>query len=209
MTGNAFWRATASPSMQRWGKRDAFGQALLAATDELSAPDDKTIQFRLKKPFPLLPDALGKSPSLMSRDDARTARHDRCLTQVAEMVGSGPYRFVADERVPGAHVVYQRFADYVPRSGGSPDWTAGPKVVNFDRVEWTTIPDASTAASALRNGEQDWWDYATADLLPMLRGAKNLKVAVQDPSGQCAMMRFNSCSRRSTMRRSGARCWEQ
>lgn len=52
-------------SINRWGKRDAFGQALLAATDELSAPDDKIIRFRLKKPFPLLPDALGKSPSLM------------------------------------------------------------------------------------------------------------------------------------------------
>src|ERR1700727_2528963 len=41
-------------SIRRWGKRDAFGQALLAATDELSAADDKTIQFRLKKPFALL-----------------------------------------------------------------------------------------------------------------------------------------------------------
>ena len=38
-------------SVQRWGKRDAFGQALLAATDELSAPDDRTIRSRLKKPL--------------------------------------------------------------------------------------------------------------------------------------------------------------
>jgi peptide/nickel transport system substrate-binding protein len=178
-------------SVQRWGKRDAFGQALLAATDELSAPDDRTIEFRLKKPFPLLPDALGKSPSLMcAMMPERLARTD-AFTQVTEIIGSGPYRFVASERVPGARAVYQRFADYVPRPEGTPDWTAGPKVVNFDRVEWTTIPDASTAASALQNGEQDWWDYATADLLPLLRRAKNLKVTVQDPSGQCAMMRFN------------------
>ena len=178
-------------SVQRWGKRDAFGQALLAATDELSAPDDRTIRFRLKKPFPLLPDALGKSPSLMCpMMPERLAKTD-AFTQVTEMVGSGPYRFVASERVPGARVVYERFADYVPRSDGTPDWTSGPKVVNFDRVEWTVIPDASTASSALQSGEQDWWDYATADLLPLLRRAKNLKVAVQDPSGQCAMMRFN------------------
>lgn len=178
-------------SIQRWGKRDAFGQALLAATDELSAPDDKAIQFRLKKPFPLLPDALGKSPSLMCpMMPERLAKTDP-FTQVTEMVGSGPYRFVASERVPGARVVYERFADYVPRSGATPDWTAGPKVVNFDRVEWTVIPDASTAASALQNNEQDWWDYATADMVPLLRRVKNLKVVVQDPSGQCAMLRFN------------------
>ena len=178
-------------SIRRWGARDAFGQALLAATDDLSAPDDRTIGFRLKKPFPLLPDALGKSPSLMcAMMPERLAKTD-AFTQIAEIVGSGPFRFVAAERVPGARVVYERFADYVPRSGGTPDWTAGPKVVNFDRVEWTTIPDAATAASALQSGEQDWWDYANADLLALLRRAKNLRVAVQDPSGQCAMLRFN------------------
>ncbi len=178
-------------SIQRWGKRDAFGQALLAATDELSAPDDKTLRFRLNKPFPLLPDALGKSPSLMCpMMPERLAKTD-AFTQITEMVGSGPYRFVASERVPGARVVYERFADYAPRTDGTPDWTSGPKVVNFDRVEWTTIPDASTAGSALQNGEQDWWDYANADLLPLLRKSRGLKVAVQDPSGQCAMMRFN------------------
>src|SRR4029077_2900059 len=104
----------------------------------------------------------------------RLARTD-AFTQVTEIIGSGPYRFVASERVPGARAVYERFADYVPRPEGMPDWTAGPKVVNFDRVECTTIPVPSTAASALQNGEQDWWDYAPADLLPLLRRAKNLK----------------------------------
>jgi peptide/nickel transport system substrate-binding protein len=178
-------------SIQRWGKRDAFGQALLAATDALSARDDSTIEFRLKKPFPLLPDALGKSPSPMCAMMPERLATTDAFTQVAEMIGSGPYRFVAGERVPGARVVYERFADYVPRADGTPDWTAGPKVVNFDRVEWTTISDAATAAGALQAGEQDWWDYASADLLPLLRRARNLKVAVQDPSGQCAMLRFN------------------
>src|SRR3984957_8151052 len=52
-------------SIERWSKRDTFGQTLMTVTDELTAADDKTIQFRLKRPFPLLPDALGKSPSLM------------------------------------------------------------------------------------------------------------------------------------------------
>jgi peptide/nickel transport system substrate-binding protein len=178
-------------SIQRWGKRDAFGQALLAATDELSAPDDKTIRFRLKKPFPLLPDALGKSPSLMpAMMPERLAKTD-AFTQVTEVVGSGPYRFLTSERVPGARVAYEKFTGYVPLASGTPDWTAGPKIVNFDRVEWTTIPDAATASSALLSGEQDWWDYATADLLPLLRKAKNLKVSVQDKSGQMGMMRFN------------------
>ena len=36
-------------SVKRWGNKDVFGQMLMAATDELSAADDKTIVFRLKK----------------------------------------------------------------------------------------------------------------------------------------------------------------
>jgi peptide/nickel transport system substrate-binding protein len=76
-------------SIQRWGKRDAFGQALLAATDEISAPDDKTIVFRLKHPFPLLADALGKVGSnICAIMPERLAKTD-AFSQVTEMVGSG------------------------------------------------------------------------------------------------------------------------
>ena len=69
-------------SIRRWASKDAFGGALLAATDELSAPDDRTLLFRLKRPFPLLPAALGKSgvymPAMMPERLARTdAAHAR------------------------------------------------------------------------------------------------------------------------------------
>src|ERR1700756_2455005 len=47
-------------SIRRWGVRDQLGQTLLHRTDELTALDDKTIAFRLSKPFVMLPDALGK-----------------------------------------------------------------------------------------------------------------------------------------------------
>jgi peptide/nickel transport system substrate-binding protein len=108
-------------SLQRWGKRDAFGQALMAATDEISAPDDTSIRFRIKKPFPLLPDALSKFtaylPVIMPE---RLAKTD-AFTQVQEMVGSGPYRFVTGERMVGNQVVYEKFTDYKPREAGTPE----------------------------------------------------------------------------------------
>jgi peptide/nickel transport system substrate-binding protein len=46
-------------SIKRWWQRDAFGTALRDYTEELSATDDRTIVFRLKKPFPLLDVVLG------------------------------------------------------------------------------------------------------------------------------------------------------
>jgi peptide/nickel transport system substrate-binding protein len=79
----------------------------------------------------------------------------------------------------------------VPISSGSPDWNAGPQIVNFDRVEWHIIPDSATAAAAMQSGEMDWWENPPADLLPLLKGAKNLKIETPDPTGNMACMRLN------------------
>ena len=179
------------PSIRRFAARDAFGRALMEATDELTAADDRTVQFRLKKPFPLLPAALGKTgtsmPCIMPERLAKTDPN----TQVTEMVGSGPYRFRANERVPGSLVVYERFDGYVPRPDGDPTFTAGPKRAWFDRVEWRVIPDASTAANALANGEVDWWQNPTPDLQAMLRKKPDIRTEVLDPGGGIGCLRFN------------------
>ena len=47
-------------SIKRWARRDGIGGLLMGRTDELAAIDDRTIQFRLKKTFNMLPYALGK-----------------------------------------------------------------------------------------------------------------------------------------------------
>src|SRR5438046_7853507 len=62
-------------TIKRWAKRYPMGQALMARTDELSAVSDKAIRFRLKKPFPLLPEALAEPycsimPERLAKTDA-------------------------------------------------------------------------------------------------------------------------------------------
>ena len=178
-------------SIRRWAGRDAFGMALMAATDELSAPDDRTLRFRLKRPFPLLPDALGKAGSNICPIMPERLAATPATQQVTEMVGSGPYRFVADERVPGARAVYQKFAGYVPRADGTPSMMAGPRVAHFERVEWHTMPDAATAAAALQSGQMDWWEQPVMDLLPLLKRRRELKVEVLDTAGAFTMIRPN------------------
>jgi peptide/nickel transport system substrate-binding protein len=178
-------------SLRRWGARDSFGQTLMAYTDELSAPDDRTIRFRMKRPFALLTDALGKPGSSVAvMMPERLAATDP-FKQVPEMIGSGPFRFKADERVPGSLVVYERNAAYEPRPSGVPSFTAGPKIVHFDRIEWHVIPDAATAAAALQAGEVDWWEAPTPDLVPLLRRHRDVTAPVQDPTGFIGTMRFN------------------
>ncbi|HVL34711.1 MAG TPA: ABC transporter substrate-binding protein [Burkholderiales bacterium] len=181
----------AAASIRRWGIRDSFGQALMAAANEVAATNDRTVTVRLKRPFPMLPDALAKTmvyPCMVMPE--RLAKLD-AFKAVPEIIGSGPYRFVQSERVPGARLVYERFAGYVPRKQGTPAVSAGPKVAHFDRVEWSIIQDTATAAAALQRGELDWLQTPHADLIPVLRKNKNIEVRVILPTGVVAYMRFN------------------
>ena len=177
-------------SINRWSKRDTFGQTLMARTDELSATDDKTIQFRLKVPFPLLPDALGKAttnyPVMMPERLAMTDPHK----QVTEMVGSGPFRFLPSERVVGARVAYERNPAYIPRNEPM-DGASGGRIVHFDRVEWHVMPDTATAAAAVQRGEVDWWENPQNDLLPLLERNNQLATFRLGPTGSMACMRLN------------------
>ncbi|MDR3538481.1 MAG: ABC transporter substrate-binding protein [Acetobacteraceae bacterium] len=178
-------------SLRRWAARDAFGNSLFAVVDELSAPDDRTVRWRLKRPFPMLPEALGKVGAIVAFImPERLAQTDSAIA-VKELIGSGPFRFQADQHVPGSMLVYTRFDGYVPRPDGIPSLLSGPKIANFDRVEWQVIPDAATAAAALQSGEVDWWDQPISDLLPTLRANKALTIDMLDPFGNVGVLRFN------------------
>jgi peptide/nickel transport system substrate-binding protein len=177
-------------SLERWMKRDAFGQALAQSIGEMKAQDDKTFSIVLKKPFPLLLDAIGKLssnvPFIMPERVAKTDAN----TQITDPTGSGPFKFVKDEWVPGNKAVYVKNPDYVPRSE-APSWAAGGKVVKVDRVEWLYIPDSATAAAAINAGEVDWWQQLPPDLVPLLQKNKDVTVANVDPLGSLGVARFN------------------
>lgn len=178
-------------SIRRWAARDAIGRALLDATDELSAPTDRTIRFRLKAPFPLLPFALGKHVgNVMVVMPARLAATDPARA-VPELVGSGPYRYLAAERLQGALNAYGRFDAYVPRPSGTPSLLAGPKRAEFARVEWHTIPDAATAVAALQKGEMDWVEQPSPDHLDVLKRMPGVTLDVLDPAGLYRYIRLN------------------
>src|SRR6516162_11711180 len=144
-------------SLTRWSNRDPMGLMLRAIQNELSAVDDRTFKWVLKKPYPKMLLALGKNNSPCSFVmPERIAKTDP-FKQITEYVGSGPMRFAKEEWVPGAKAVFTKFADYLPRDEPA-SWLAGGKRISFDRVEWIIMPDPATASAALQNGEVDWWE---------------------------------------------------
>jgi len=176
-------------SIRRFAARISFAAALMAATDELSAPDDRTVRFRLKRPFPHLPEALagpgGTVPAIMPERLAAESPYK----PVAEIVGSGPYRFLAEEHISGARAAFERFALYKPREGGAVGFTSGPKITHFDRVEWVTL-DAFSAMAALSRGEIDWWESPPRDLVDQLARDRNVTV-VSHYATAIGIARFN------------------
>ena len=177
-------------SLQRWASRDGFGQILASRIDRWTVLDDLTFEIHLTRPFPMLLDALAKPdasvPFIMPE---RLAKTDP-MKQVTEMVGSGPYRFIAAEYNSGSRMVYEKFDNYVPRAE-APDWASGAKIAHFKRIEWHVIPDAATAAAAMASGEMDWWERPHPDLLASLRKNPAIAVQVADPGGRLAIMRMN------------------
>ena len=98
-------------SINRWAPREPIGVMIKAVENELTAVDDRTFRWVLKKPFPKMLLALGKicTPCCFVMPATDSYR------QISEYVGSGPMRFVKNEWLPGAKAVFERFAGYVPR----------------------------------------------------------------------------------------------
>src|SRR5438094_4338368 len=177
-------------SIERWAKRDQFGQKMMEAVGSMTADSDKSFTIALKAPFPLLVSALGKlSSNVPFMMPERLAKTD-AFQQIPEAVGSGPFKFVKEEWVPGSKAVFVKNADYVP-SKEPPSLAAGGKIAKVDRVEWLYIPDIATATAALNAGEADWYENPPSDVLPVFAANKDVTVATTDPLGNMGVLRFN------------------
>ncbi len=177
-------------SLARWAVRAPMGQMVIAIQQELTATDDRTFKWVLKKPYPKLLIALGMNSTPMAFImPERIAKTDP-FKQISEYVGSGPMKFVKNEWVPGAKAVFEKFAGYAPRNEPA-SWLAGGKQMGVDRIEWIIMPDPATASAALQNGEVDWWESPIADLVPLLRKNPNIVVDIADPLGNIGAFRMN------------------
>ncbi len=155
-------------SVSRWMKGTSIGGALNQRVASMAAVDDVTFKLVLKEKFGLVEFMLAGpgAPIAAIMREADATRPDN--VPLTNPIGSGPFRYNTAERRAGAKVVFERNPDYPARAEPA-NGLAGARVVKFDRVEWTIMPDATTAANALATGEIDFWDTVGADLAPFLK----------------------------------------
>jgi len=177
-------------SLKRWAKSDNMGQKLMDFTASIEATDAKTITLKLKEPYGLVLESIGKPSSYVPFMMPKRMAETPAGQQMKEQIGSGPFKFVAAEFQPGVKAVYEKNADYVPRKEPA-SWTSGGKVVKVDRVEWITMADAQTAVNALQSGDIDFMENPSFDILPVLAANKDLKVETLNKLGFQTLGRMN------------------
>jgi peptide/nickel transport system substrate-binding protein len=177
-------------SLKRWGKVDGMGQRLMENTASIEAADPKTIVLKLKQPYGLVLDTLGKPSSVVPFMMPKRLAETPPGQQIAEQIGSGPFKFVKAEFQPGVKAVFEKNADYVPRKEPA-SWTSGGKVVKVDRVEWVTMPDAQTAVNALQSGDIDFMEIPPIEMLPILQSNPDIKIDALNKQGFVTMARMN------------------
>lgn len=115
-------------------------EGLLIAVE---TPDDRTVVFRLKRPYsPLLQRLDVVEASIIPRH--QYAGQDLLSGEATRRpIGTGPFRFVS--YAPGTSVVLERNADYFRK--GLP---------GVDRLVFRIFPNPSMSVAALENGEVDY-----------------------------------------------------
>src|SRR5258708_15193671 len=100
-------------SLKRWGKNDNMGQKLMDFTASLDAPDAKTIVLKLKEPYGLVLESIGKPSSLVPFMMPKRLAETPPGQQIKGQIGSGPVKVVEAEFQPRGEGGYEENKGYV------------------------------------------------------------------------------------------------
>jgi len=178
-------------SLQRWGKRDAMGSALMQFVLRMDSPTPDTFRIFLGEACGFVLEALGKPSSNVPFIMPKRIAETDAFKQIEEHIGSGPYTFKKDEFKPGDKAVYVKFAKYVPRNEPS-SGSAGGKHAYIERVEWNlALRDAQAQVNALKNGEVDIIESLGFDFYETVKADSTLQMPKYANLGLQYMARFN------------------
>ena len=102
-------------SLTRWAKRDSMGELMMSYVEGLEAVNEKTFRLKLKQPYGLVLESLGKPSSNVPFILPKRVADTPSDKQIDDNTGSGPFVFKKDEWKPGERVVYVKNPRYQPR----------------------------------------------------------------------------------------------
>jgi len=156
-------------------------RALIPSIESVETPDEHTVIFHLKNPYPEMLDhmyGLGAHCYILKKADYEGTDYFT-NPRSFEPNGSGPFKFV--EWVKGSHIVLERWEDY---------WGDKPAI---ERVVYRIIPDPVAMAVAFEKGEVDWVPYQlTPSQVKSLNSLPGKEAAFHGyPCGGTSNIQFN------------------
>jgi peptide/nickel transport system substrate-binding protein len=132
--------------------------------DTVEAPDDHTVIFRLKQPYPDFVSETFYDEPVLPEHVLRDFRGDRFHSAPFHRapVGSGPFRF--ENWTPGSHLVLSANRDY---------YLDGPKL---DAIIFKFVPTENALLVQLKTGEIDMFDNANIGFIGQLENTPGIRV---------------------------------
>lgn len=121
-------------------------RANFSHVESVTAPDDHTVVFKLKQPFPAFIKAFEVSSAPMMPAHIYEGSDYKQNPKNATPIGTGPFKF--DQWVKGSHIHLVKNEDYYLE--GKP---------YLDDIYFRVIPDAASRALALETGQVDVSQY--------------------------------------------------
>jgi len=142
--------------------------------EQVTAPDARTVVFRLDKPSALFLTSLARTDCAMTgilhKDSVKADG------SFDKPVGTGPFKLAEWKR--GEFIRLERFADYSALPGKI-DGLGGAKRPLVDEVRFVIIPDSATAKAALLRGDVDIVpDVANADISELKKSPDKVGLSV-------------------------------
>ena len=170
--GEEMQAADVIASIERWGAVSSLGKDLMEKVEEIVEVDPYTIEFHLSEPF-------GTFAMTLCRQLQGCAIYPKSVieastnTDLAEYVGTGPYRFV--EWNPDQHILFERFDDYA-QPAGNPDGYAGSKAQYLDAIEFVPVRTEASRIAGMQAGDYHYVETVSPDHVPALENSTGVVV---------------------------------
>jgi len=180
------WKYFLDPA-HAWTGRVNFSGDQVIKIVSVTAPDAKTVVFKLDKPQAAF-------LSMIARADLDSCgiAHPDCVDANgawSKAIGTGP--FVLKEWRKGQSIELARFADYSPRSEAS-DGLVGKKQPLVDGVLFNFLPDEASGKLALQSKNLDVWSNFSPNYAKELKSASDITLESKEVAAIAALLIQNS-----------------
>ncbi|HEV8306145.1 MAG TPA: ABC transporter substrate-binding protein [Methylomirabilota bacterium] len=178
--GKEMTSADVVASLKRWGARATPAKPVWKSVEAVEAKDPYTVVIHLKEPSGSLIPALARPNNGAAIYPKEVVERAGADGQIAEFVGTGPFRFV--EHRPDRHIKVARFKEYAARAE-APNGYGGRRTAYVDEILFIPVPDVPVRIAGVETGEYHYAISLKGDLYERIKALPGVEPVILKPYG--------------------------